>query len=230
MKKKTIAFGIGAKYYDSIYEDRDYAEEARHISSYMLGGKILDIGSGTGKLTVELQKLGMEVTPIEPSHSMNIVAKHRNVYAIEQSVDRMEQYNQDGVIASFDVLDYVVAPNAYNRAIKKINMALKMGGIFYYEGWNKDGMPYVYEPTRWKEFVYDKQKGIRVSTTTANKACYFITYSYFINGSQHEEHHVLRPRLGDENIFDGYGFNIIHQEIDVYSVRLWMRKIENRTI
>lgn len=221
------AFGTSARYYDSVYAERDYHDEAIHISSYLNNGELVDIGSGSGKLALEFQKLGYAITAIEPSHQMNIMAKHRGILAIEQKVDQMELYNKDNVVASFDVLDYVVPPNEYNRAIKKINKALKMGGIFYYEGWNKDGMIYVYEPTRWKEFIYDGQRGIRISTTTINRNCFFIQYNFYINGSQHEEHHVLRPRLGFENDFTGYGFTTVHSEIDKYSVRLWMRKVKN---
>ena len=66
-----MGFGNEAKYYDLFHQDKNYEEEAQAIKKKFPRVKtILEIGCGTGNLTVELEKLGFKVTGIEPSSSM----------------------------------------------------------------------------------------------------------------------------------------------------------------
>src|SRR5438132_14431673 len=77
------AFSEYAAYYDAMYADKDYAEEASYVQSlietYAKQGamSILDLGSGTGRHAIELASRGYSVHGIDLSAKMVALAEAR---------------------------------------------------------------------------------------------------------------------------------------------------------
>jgi len=65
-----MSFDVEASLFD-LFSSRNYALEAAALAKKFPKAKtVLEVGAGTGGLTAELVKLGLEVTVIEPSSAM----------------------------------------------------------------------------------------------------------------------------------------------------------------
>ena len=76
-------FDAYAAYYDLLYQDKNYHKEAKYIlrlleDNGISSGKILELGSGTGKHAEEFAKMGFFVHGIDLSPEMVQEANHRN--------------------------------------------------------------------------------------------------------------------------------------------------------
>src|SRR5689334_14177328 len=75
-------FDAYAAYYDLLYRDKNYAEEARYVQS-LLGrhgikqGRLLELGCGTGKHAEQLGGLGYCIRGVDLSASMVAQANER---------------------------------------------------------------------------------------------------------------------------------------------------------
>jgi 2-polyprenyl-3-methyl-5-hydroxy-6-metoxy-1,4-benzoquinol methylase len=135
------AFSTEAKYYDAFHSNKDYTKEATEIRRrYPKAKTVLEIGSGTGLMTIELEKLGFKVTGLEPSLAMTNIAntyhrmgtggfKHVTIQEFAEMPILGKKY--DLIIALYDVLNYV--PRAdIDKVFKKIE---KLGKNSIVEIW-----------------------------------------------------------------------------------------------
>ena len=161
------AFTNESKYYNIFHFDKDYAKEAREIRKKFPKAKtVLEIGSGTGLMTVELEKLGFKVTCIEPSINMAVEAskvsynKNNN---IEIYIKTLEEFIPiiyfDLVLALYDVLNY--SPNFWDNRLKI--RALGKDNIIEVWDRSKPVYPFMYKRAR-------KCRRIRLGFKFMNKA------------------------------------------------------------
>src|SRR5262249_40156392 len=106
-------------YYDLLYRDKDYPEEARYVRSLLArhginGGRLLELGCGTGKHAEQLARLGYSVRGIDSSPGMvelankRAPAELRDGLAFELGDVRTARLGSrfDAVIALFHVASY----------------------------------------------------------------------------------------------------------------------------
>ena len=80
-------FDLIGNYYDLIYSEKNYSEEASFVldilKKHKIEGKsLLELGSGTGTHATELAKKGYFVQGIERSQSMFLRSKKHNRYNV----------------------------------------------------------------------------------------------------------------------------------------------------
>jgi SAM-dependent methyltransferase len=138
------AFSRYAKYYDLLYVDKKYEEEARYISFLLKKNNIkattlLELGSGTGKHARALVEEGFQVTGIELSQEMVDEAKRR---ALEGFICHQgdickfslnEKY--DAIISLFHVISYITSNEALNQLFKNVSDHLEDNGLFLFDFW-----------------------------------------------------------------------------------------------
>ncbi|WP_424950515.1 class I SAM-dependent methyltransferase [Deinococcus sp.] len=105
-----------------------------------VGGQILEIGSGTGRVTAYLARRGAQLTGLEPSGgmiryaqaraereglSLNIVQGDVKTFALEQ--------NFALCIAPFNALMHLYTPNEQLQALENIHVHLEPGGHFVFD-------------------------------------------------------------------------------------------------
>ena len=104
-------FDNEARYYDIFHQHKDYAAEAREIRRKFPDAKtVLEIGCGTGNLTVELRKLGFLLTCLDPSMEMLEYHKGGAKYILNMSIQEypiIPRHKFDLVLATYDALNYV---------------------------------------------------------------------------------------------------------------------------
>lgn len=102
--------------------------------------QILDIGCGTGNITIPLAALGYGVVGVDASDSMLKTAREKAAQA-GVSIDFVQQHVQDlslagmfdAAISTCDSLNYVLEEGAMREAFARIRQHLRPGGLFLFD-------------------------------------------------------------------------------------------------
>ena len=151
-----MVFEQYAKYYDLLYQDKDYKAESDYISSlinkhYPETKKILEFGSGSGIHGRLLGDLGYQITGIERSQQMIDLGNQKAQLSKATSNFNCLQgdctntfigSDFDAVISLFHVLSYQTSNKSITAMLNNAYKQLKPGGIFIFDYW--------YAPAVWK--------------------------------------------------------------------------------
>jgi len=149
-----LAHDSWAMYYDFVYEntyENTYGQSYNEFTENTLNtivdilpnGKIIDLGAGTGRITIPLAQMGYEVIAIEKSQPMAsiIEQKKKSNMSLEihiNSIADCEDGDVDMVICLFKVLCYTITENELKNIIVSIRNTLKSNGYFFFDLPNKD--------------------------------------------------------------------------------------------
>lgn len=146
-------FGLYAQYYDLLYKDKDYAEEANYVDDLIKqqtpsANKLLNLGCGTGKHDYELARLGYNLTGVDLSKEMadqaiaNIPADIGNQLGFLTSDIGTLRLNTtfDAVISLFHVMSYQVTNKDLHEVIDTSYQHLEPGGLFIFDCWYGPGV------------------------------------------------------------------------------------------
>lgn len=148
LKDVADSFGRYAKYYDLLYESKDYGRECDYIAqtvrrfSRIPISSLLDVGCGTGGHLLPLAAQGWQVHGIDLSESMLATAGEKARQAgvnvtLRQADARSFDLGQrfDAVICMFAVLGYITENAGLAAALDRIRTHLKPGGVFIMDFW-----------------------------------------------------------------------------------------------
>lgn len=149
-------------------EKQFYIKLAKDLSANV----IVDLGCGTGLLTIELANLGYKMIGVEPSKLMLDVAVKNSegvdIGWIQGDASSLNEFNADLVIMTGHVAQFHLENEQWQNALKSINKALKTGGYLAFESRNPDVQPWNnpnqknntdwYAPNFHKKF-YDPKEG-----------------------------------------------------------------------
>ena len=138
------SYGFLAEYYDSLTADVDYAAWADYLVRFFdRNGEVhsvVDLGCGTGSLTLELSQRGYAVTGVDLSPDMLTVAMDKCSELEEmpllicQDMSRLTLMEPaDAVVSCLDSLNYVTDPKAVRRTFKRVFENLRPGGLFVFD-------------------------------------------------------------------------------------------------
>lgn len=138
-----------AKYYDMInaHKYKEVVEEVhffkRHTKELSKHAKtILDIGCGTGRISIPLSREGFEVVGIDTSREMLAIAKKKagNRKNLRFEIADLRTYlpkeRFDCAVCGDASLATFLSKRSLISALKHINADLKDNGIFFYDIWN----------------------------------------------------------------------------------------------
>ena len=236
-----MVFEKYAKYYDLLYQDKDYKEETDYISSLIKKHhpetkKILEFGSGSGIHGRLLGDLGYKVSGIERSQQMIDLGKPKadlNKVTSNFSCilgDCRETFignDFDTVISLFHVLSYQTTNESITAMLNNACKQLKPGGIFIFDYWYSPAV-WNYRPTLRVKKVENSELKI---TRIAEPECWEdtnrvnVNYLTFIEDllsgkiSKIQETHEMRAFDLDEitQFSDSSGFEVLQSEA-------WMTK------
>lgn len=149
-------FADYARYYNLLYQDKDYAAEAgyvdRLIQKFQPGARtILDLGCGTGEHDFILAEKGYNVIGIDHSEEMLTEAK-KHVPFLNPSITKFLTFHHgdiryvrlgrtfDAVIALFHVMSYQPTNSDLKHAFKTAAVHLKPEGVFIFDCWYGPGV------------------------------------------------------------------------------------------
>ena len=231
-----MVFEKYAKYYDLLYQDKDYKEETEYISSLINKHhpetkKVLEFGSGSGIHGRLLGNLGYQVTGIERSQQMielgNEKADLNKATSNFSCVlgDCTETFignDFDAVISLFHVISYQTSNESVTAMLKNACKQLKPGGIFIFDYWYAPAV-WNYRPTlRVKKVENSELKITRIAEPECweDKNRVNVNYLTFIEDlssgkiSKIEETHEMRAFDLDEitQFSSSTGFEVLQSE------------------
>jgi SAM-dependent methyltransferase len=146
--EKNTYDGLHARYYDVVYRDKPYADEARFVAS-LLDGRLaereprtlLDLACGTGRHAVELASLGYSVTGVDFNATL---LERARVNASERGVDvrflerdirspALEGESFDAITCLFDSIGYLLTNDGIVEAFASAREHLAPGGVLVFE-------------------------------------------------------------------------------------------------
>ncbi|MGG1573557.1 class I SAM-dependent DNA methyltransferase [Fictibacillus sp. NRS-1165] len=134
-----------AYYYDQLMEDAPYDQWIsffeQAVQSY--GSKVsnvLDLGCGTGSLSIRLSKQGYDVTGVDLSDDMLAIAKEKSIQQkvpvqyFQQDMTQLEGLQEfDAAVIFCDSLNYILTEDKVLAAFQSVYQHLKEDGLFLFD-------------------------------------------------------------------------------------------------
>ncbi|MEF2093983.1 methyltransferase domain-containing protein [Bacillus sp. CFBP9009] len=131
--------------YDELMKDAPYEKWlmilTAKLEQYGIGGrKVLDLACGTGEMTVELAQHGFEVTGVDLSDEMLLVANEKavklglSIPLFRQNMAELEGLGQFDCVTIFcDSLNYLCDEEDIVKTFSRVHEHLKDGGLFLFD-------------------------------------------------------------------------------------------------
>ncbi|MGG3557318.1 methyltransferase domain-containing protein [Peribacillus frigoritolerans] len=131
--------------YDELMKDAPYEKWlvilTAKLEQYGIGGrKVLDLACGTGEMTVELAQHGFEVTGVDLSDEMLLVANEKavklglSIPLFQQNMAEIEGLGQFDCVTIFcDSLNYLRDEEDIVKTFSRVHEHLKDGGLFMFD-------------------------------------------------------------------------------------------------
>lgn len=134
-------FKLYSKYYDLLYNDKDYHSEIEYISKLLTAyssrvQNILEFGSGTGKHGLLLKNKGYRVYGLERSEEMVATAQKDGLSCEVADISKFSLKTKfDAVIAMFHVVSYLTSNESLIAAFENACKHLSQNGVFIFDVW-----------------------------------------------------------------------------------------------
>ncbi len=151
-----MAYETLASVYDCLMDDIDYDQWAAYLHNLLQkhecpGNRLLDLGCGTGNITIPLARKGYTITAVDLSAEMLQQAKEKtdalredgvslNISWQEQDMTALDLYDAednflmfDGVIATFDAFNYITEPEALQFLLQDLADHMHDHGILIFD-------------------------------------------------------------------------------------------------
>ncbi len=129
--------------YDNLINDVNYEEWLSYyykiFQRYGLKpGLGLDLGCGTGNLTKLFSDKGIDMTGVDLSEDMLMVAREksegRDILYLNQDMREFELYGTvDFIVSSLDCINYITDKRELLKVMKLVNNYLNPGGLFVFD-------------------------------------------------------------------------------------------------
>ena len=215
-------FGESARYYDSIYADKNYAAEVDYvdclIQRFAPGARsVLDLGCGTGRHAFEFAERGYEILGVDRSSDMLKLAQEQRAQLPAHLHDRLTFEHDDirrfrfsrrfdCVLALFHVISYQNSNEDVLATFKTAKTHIQWGGVFVFDCWYGPGVLFDPPVARVKRLQQGAHGLLRIAEPAMhiNTNLVDVQYRFVLEGGQLEkssefhEMHTMRYFFGPE--------------------------------
>lgn len=150
-------FGNYARYYNLLYNDKDYAGEAGFVLDILkkygfIPNNLLDLGCGTGRHAIEMFKAGIEVTGVDLSETMLEMGRTMLTTLPQTAATSPPQLLRgdvrnvrlgpkfDAITSLFHVMSYQNSEQDARAVFDTAVAHLVRGGVFLFDFWYGPGV------------------------------------------------------------------------------------------
>lgn len=136
-------YGRFAEVYDTLMQDvpyQLYVEWVETFAPHKTYPSLLDIGCGTGTLTLMFHNVGYKVSGIDLSESMLTIANQRlqeanaQIPLFEMSMDELEGFsNMDVIVIPIDAINYLREEESVKETFRRVYSSLREGGQLFFD-------------------------------------------------------------------------------------------------
>ncbi|WP_246045807.1 methyltransferase domain-containing protein [Ureibacillus sp. FSL K6-8385] len=137
------SYGRFAEVYDVLMQDIPYEKYVEWVAMFAPSSKypaLLDVGCGTGTLSILFQQAGYKVSGIDLSDSMLAVAQQRAQEAglaipfYQMSMEELEGFSDiDVIVIPIDSINYLQEEHQVKETFKRIFASLRPGGQLFFD-------------------------------------------------------------------------------------------------
>lgn len=140
-----MAYEVFADYYDRLTGNVEYKKRAGYLLSLLQkhnhdAGLTLDLACGTGSLTLELKKMGVDIYGIDGSADMLSVALQKAAQEGEQILylcQKMQSIDLYGTIdtclCTLDSINHIVNKADVAKTFNRVSLFMNKGGLFVFD-------------------------------------------------------------------------------------------------
>lgn len=225
-----MTFDLYSKYYDLLYKDKPYEEEAGYVFDTLTQRNpsikdVLELGCGSGSHAYWLVQRGWNITGIEKSESMVALAEAKQIEGFRPIQGDITDFKLDkkfdAAISLFHVISYLNPNEEVLNCFSKVNRHLADGGLFLFDVWFTPGVYSQRPETRIKRLSDGKAKIIRLAESEIHYDTNVVDVHYQILSQetggkflQFEELHKMRHFSAPEvELFARQtGFKVVEME------------------
>ena len=247
----TELFDAIGKYYDLLYQNKDYVSEVNYIDQLITKYSdqtryILEFGSGTGKHANYLVDKGYEIDGVERSKSMAKFSSKKSGFTSHigdiKTINLKKQF--DAVISLFHVFSYQTKNSDVQELLCNARKHLKTGGLFIFDIWYTPAVLSIVPSNRVLRISNDEIEVTRVAEPDIliNENIVNVNYQFFVKNKLdntfktfHETHPMRHFSLPEIKYFaNKNGFLIKNSEEwitgnlpskETWSISLIMKKL-----
>lgn len=228
-------FGNYSKFYDLLYQDKDYAQESNFVDELLQQysdnqpHSLLELGSGTGRHAYYLAKKGYQIQGIDQSARMLEIAGaylatkdkaiSQNIVLNQGDIRYLKLPTKfDAAISLFHVMSYQTTNQDLESVFRTVKDHLKSGGIFLFDCWYGPAVLNQVPQVRYKRMESPDLQVARVTLPTLieNENLVQVHFDLFIREKDHslysrmEEDHFMRYLFYPEvqALCEKFGFSI----------------------
>ena len=138
-------YGEFSRFYDSLTENADYEKRADYYETILRknginGGILLDLGCGTGSMSIPMSKKGYSVIGVDLSVDMLMSAREKafeageNILFLNQDMTELDLYGTiNAAISVLDCINHLDSEKSIAKAFAKVSLFTEPGGIFVFD-------------------------------------------------------------------------------------------------
>ena len=140
-----MSYNVFARYYDALTANVDYEMMADYLCALLereghKAGLTLDLACGTGNLTLQLAKKGIDIYGIDASMDMLSVAQEKaaeagcSILFLCQKMQSLDLYGTvNTVFCSLDSINHLVTEQDVKQAFQRVSLFLETDGYFVFD-------------------------------------------------------------------------------------------------
>lgn len=138
-------YGSFAEFYDGLMEDAQYERRCEYILELLKrhghnAGLTLDLACGTGSLTVELKKRGVDVYGVDGSVEMLSKAAQKcaeeglNILFLNQQMQELDLYGTiDTCVCMLDSINHITDMELVRQTFDRVGLFMNNDGLFIFD-------------------------------------------------------------------------------------------------
>lgn len=140
-----MSYEIFSEFYDSLTDNVEYKKRADYFCRLLSlcdvkSGILLDLGCGTGSMSVEMADRGFEVIGVDSSIGMLNIARQKcfeygnKILLLNQEMQNIDLFGTvDAAICVLDGLNHLPSAAQVKRTFEKVSLFMNAGGAFVFD-------------------------------------------------------------------------------------------------